>query len=101
MNGQTTVDISAAPATPGTITVLNYGARTGGGTFVLAHAAEYRAATLADTGISTTLDVTAKDLRWTGANGAFWDLKTTANFTDGANAETFSAGDAVCRMALR
>ncbi len=95
INGLTTVDFSSAPATPGPITVLNYGTKIGGGNFALDHSADYRAAVLSDTGSSIVLDVTTKSLRWTGAVNAVWDLKTTANFSDGGNADTFFAGDVV------
>jgi fibronectin-binding autotransporter adhesin len=36
-----------------------------------------------------------KSLTWTGANSAAWDLNTTANWTDGTNAETFFNLDSV------
>ncbi|MEX2141337.1 MAG: autotransporter-associated beta strand repeat-containing protein [Pirellulales bacterium] len=37
----------------------------------------------------------AKILTWTGSTNSDWDVNTTANWTDGANAETFFVGDTV------
>ncbi|MEO8351520.1 MAG: autotransporter-associated beta strand repeat-containing protein, partial [Chthoniobacteraceae bacterium] len=95
VNGQTILDFSTPPIAPGTLTALNYGMKTGSGTFALAGAANYRAATVADTGTSITVNVATKNLRWTGAANANWDLKTTTNFADGPTPEEFFTGDTV------
>ncbi|MEO8351157.1 MAG: autotransporter-associated beta strand repeat-containing protein [Chthoniobacteraceae bacterium] len=96
VNGLNTVDFSAPPTSPGAVTALNYGAKTGGGTFALAGAANYRAATVTDTGSSITVDVITKNLRWTAAVNSTWNHQATANFADNnGNLETFFTGDSV------
>ncbi len=98
LNGTTTLDFSAAATGSGPFTVLNYGTLTGTQNFVLANAASYRASSI-DTSVAGTvkLNVTTKSLTFTGTGAApnAWDQNSTANWTDGAIAETFYAGDSV------
>lgn len=96
VNGVTSVDFSKAPTASGPITVLNYTAKTGAGTFALANAANYRpGSSINDNGSSVTLNVTTKNLTWTGATSAVWNTNTTANWNDGAAADNFFSGDSV------
>jgi fibronectin-binding autotransporter adhesin len=99
LNGTTTVDFSAPAAAAGaaTIKVLDYTNVTGALTFALANAASYRSPSFA-TGTAGTvnLNLTTKELTWTGTGGAAWDVNTTTNWNDTVPAaEKFFYGDRV------
>jgi autotransporter-associated beta strand protein len=97
INGTPTVDFAAPPTAPGPITVINYAAVVGvPATPVLANAASYRPHSfdLATPG-TVKLNLTTKDLTWTGAANANWDVNTSANWNDGVGADNFFAGDRV------
>ena len=95
-NGVTLLDVTSAPAA-GTVTALNYGTRAGSGTFAVANATSYRAVPAVNDAAGT-VSVTFganKSLTWTGTLSTAWNLNSTANWSDGAIAETFYTGDAV------
>jgi fibronectin-binding autotransporter adhesin len=95
VNGTTSVDFDVAPTAPGPITVLNYTSKSGPGSFVLANAVSYRSPSINDNGSSITINVTTKNLTWTGATSGVWNTNTTANWNDGAAADNFFSGDSV------
>lgn len=95
-NGVTAFDFAAAPSASGPFTALKYTNKTGTGTFALANAANYRSATVTDSGTGTvTIDVTTKNLTWTGATNGTWDINNGTNWSDGVGTEKFYAGDKV------
>ena len=95
--GTTNVDFSGTPS-GNTITVLNYNAGvTGGGTFALANAGNYRSSSFSDSGSVVTLTLDLRNLTWTGTDvgsPTAWNIATTENWTDGA-AQKFYNGDSV------
>ncbi len=95
LSGTTVVDFSVPPESAAPITVLNYTAKSGTGDVVLAGAADYRSASITDTGSSYVLEVATQNLHWTGLENSGWNLKGFANFYDGAHLVPFYAGDSV------
>ncbi len=99
--GTTSVDFSAPTAAAGTgnVTVLNYTALTGTPNFALANAANYRSGAAFDTSVAGTVTLTGlttKELTWTGATSATWDVNATTNWNDTVPAaEKFFTGDRV------
>jgi autotransporter-associated beta strand protein len=95
VNGTTNIDFAVAATAPGPISVLNYTSKTGPGTFALTNAANYRGSSINDNGSSVTLNVTTKNLTWTGATSGVWDTNTTTNWNDGVGPDKFFSGDSV------
>ncbi len=94
-NGVTKLEFAATPAAAGPWTALNYTSKNGSGIFELANAADYRSATVTDTGSSVLVNYTGLGLRWTGVGTDVWDLKTSSVWNDGANQQQFFQGDKV------
>ena len=97
LTGTTTVDFSVAPAGPGPVTVLNYTGVTGGLTFALANAANYRPAVFdTSTAGTVTLNLTTKNLTWTGAASTAWNINSAINWNDTTpSPDVFFSGDTV------
>ena len=95
----TVLDFSAPIPGDGTYQALSFGSKLGAGTFSLAGAANYRSASVVEG--PTTVDVSifgTKALVWLAAGGSTWDVNTTFNWGDSANAnapDKFFSADVV------
>ena len=95
----TVLDFSAPIPGDGTYQALSFGSKVGVGTFTLAGAANYRSAVVNEG--ATAVDVTisgTKALVWLAAGGTTWDVNTTTNWGDSANAnapDKFFSADVV------
>ena len=95
----TVLDFSAPIPGDGTYQALSFSSKVGTGTFSLAGAANYRGASVIEG--PTTVDVNifgTKALVWLAAGGSTWDVNTTFNWGDSANAnapDKFFSADVV------
>ncbi|MEI6076764.1 MAG: autotransporter-associated beta strand repeat-containing protein [Verrucomicrobiota bacterium] len=73
--GTTTVNLSGQNLTVGNITLLTYGSKTGGGSFVLGTLPSGAVGNITDDGATVVLHVTtgsAQSLVWSAGDGGFW-----------------------------
>ncbi len=84
VNGTNFLDLTATPTIAGPYTALNYGTKSGTGTFTAANVANYRVApTVVDTGTAITFDVSGRaDLTWTGAASNAWNINNAINWNN-------------------
>lgn len=87
--GRTVLNLTAAPASAGLYAAIQYGTRSGAGTFEVADAATFRQAPLViDSGSAINVDIAAGlDLNWSGAVSGAWNLNSAKNWTNSTSAE--------------
>jgi fibronectin-binding autotransporter adhesin len=87
--GRTVLNLTAAPASAGLYAAIQYGTRSGAGTFEVADAATFRQAPLViDSGSAINVDIAAGlDLNWSGAVSGAWNLNSAKNWTNSTAAE--------------
>ena len=109
--GRTVLNLTAAPASAGLYAAIQYGARSGAGTFEVADAATFRAApVVSDSGSAINVEIAAGlNLNWSGAVSGAWNLNSTKNWANSTPGEdvffnfdrvTFAEGGANPAVAL-
>ena len=109
--GRTVLNLTSAPASAGLYAAIQYGTRSGAGTFEVADAATFRQApTVIDSGSAINVDIAAGlNLNWSGVESGVWNLNAAKNWTNSAPAEdvffnfdrvTFGEGGANPAVAL-
>jgi autotransporter-associated beta strand protein len=87
--GRTVLNLTAAPASEGLYAAIQYGTRSGAGTFEVADAATFRQAPVViDSGSAINVDIKAGlNLDWSGAVSGEWNLNSAKNWTNSTSAE--------------
>ncbi len=87
--GRTVLNLTAAPAGTGLYAAIQYGSRSGGGTFEVADVATFRTApTVIDSGSAINVDITAGlNLNWSGVESGVWNLNAAKNWTNSTPGE--------------
>ncbi len=87
--GRTVLNLTAVPASTGTYAAIQYGTRSGGGTFEVADVATFRTAPVVnDTGSAINVDITAGlNLNWSGVESGVWNLNAAKNWTNSTPAD--------------
>ena len=82
--GRTVLNLTAAPASAGLYPAIQYGTRSGAGTFEVADATTFRQAPVViDSGSAINVDIKAGlNLNWSGVESGAWNLNTAKNWTN-------------------